>query len=150
VWFKHRAWIPIAWLLCVANIGATWFAAQPAETWHATAHALLAALFGVGAQRLMDRQRALKTQDGGAELPSDITAIREEIMALRQGVGNPESRRAGSRWNCSRDGTRRRGSAFSHEGARGTDSRFGEWFALSRAGAEELDSNASDSQRRPT
>ena len=92
MWFKHRAWIPIAWLLCVANIGATWFAAQPAETWHATAHALLAALFGVGAQRLMDRQRALKTQDGGAELPSDITAIREEIMALRQGQSEILSR----------------------------------------------------------
>lgn len=92
MWFKHRAWIPIAWLLCVANIGATWFAALPAETWHATAHAFLAALFGVGAQRLMDRQRALKAQGGGAELPSDITAIREEIEALRQGQSEILSR----------------------------------------------------------
>jgi hypothetical protein len=58
MWFKHRAWIPIAWLLSLGNVVATWFAAQPAEPWHATIHALLAALFGVGAQRLMDRRRA--------------------------------------------------------------------------------------------
>jgi hypothetical protein len=57
MWFKHRAWIPIAWLLSLANLGAVWFAALPAEAWHATTHGLLALLFGVGAQRLMDRQR---------------------------------------------------------------------------------------------
>ena len=58
MWFKHRAWIPIAWLLSLGNAGAVWFAAQPAEPWHATAHAVLAVLFGVGAQRLTARQRA--------------------------------------------------------------------------------------------
>ncbi|MEX2152841.1 MAG: hypothetical protein WD825_05830 [Gemmatimonadaceae bacterium] len=82
MWFKHRAWIPIAWLLCLANLGATWFAALPAEPWHATSHALLAVLFGLGAQRLAARQ-ALKNR-GGAELPADVTAIREEVAALRQ------------------------------------------------------------------
>lgn len=80
MWFKHRAWIPIAWLLCLANIGATWFAAQPAEPWHATTHALLAVLFGLGAQRLAAR---LKNRGGGAELPAD--ALREELTELRQG-----------------------------------------------------------------
>jgi hypothetical protein len=34
------------------NLVAVWFAAQPGEPWHATAHALLALLFGLGAQRL--------------------------------------------------------------------------------------------------
>jgi hypothetical protein len=58
MWFKHRAWIPVAWLLSLGNLVAVWFAAQPAEAWHATIHALLAVLFGVGAQRLMARQRA--------------------------------------------------------------------------------------------
>jgi hypothetical protein len=85
VWFKHRAWIPIAWLLCLANVGATWFAAQPAETWHATTHALLAVLFGVGAQYLTARQRTTKDQGSGAEFPADITSIREELSALREG-----------------------------------------------------------------
>jgi len=52
VWFKHRAWIPVAWLLCLGNLISVWFAARPAEPWHATVHALLAVLFGLGAQRL--------------------------------------------------------------------------------------------------
>ncbi|HEU4996897.1 MAG TPA: hypothetical protein VFT29_18900 [Gemmatimonadaceae bacterium] len=59
MWFKHRAWIPIAWLLSLANLGSVWFAARPAETWHATGHALLVVLFGLGAQHLMVRRRAL-------------------------------------------------------------------------------------------
>jgi len=55
--FKPRIWEPIAWILCVVNILAVWFAARPAETWHATAHALLAVLFGVWAQRLRSRRQ---------------------------------------------------------------------------------------------
>lgn len=57
MWFKHRAWIPVAWLLCVVNVGAVWFAAGPAEPAHATVHALLAVLFGLGAQRLGLRKK---------------------------------------------------------------------------------------------
>ena len=40
------------------NLGAVWFAARPAEAWHATLHAVLAVLFGLGAQRLAARRRA--------------------------------------------------------------------------------------------
>ena len=65
MWFKHRAWIPIAWLLSLGNVVSVWFAALPAEPWHATAHAALAVLFGVGGQRLMARRRA---RSGGEEL----------------------------------------------------------------------------------
>jgi len=57
MWFKHRAWIPIAWLLSIANLVSVWFAAAPAEPWHATAHALAAVLFGLGAQRLEVRRK---------------------------------------------------------------------------------------------
>ncbi len=57
MWFKHRAWIPVAWLLCLANVAAVWFATAPAETWHATGHAVLAVLFGLGAQYLGLRKR---------------------------------------------------------------------------------------------
>jgi hypothetical protein len=85
VWFTHRAWIPVAWLLCLANIAAVWFAAQPAEPWHATTHALLAVLFGLGAQRLAARQRALKDGSGVSELPADVTGLQGELAALRQG-----------------------------------------------------------------
>lgn len=54
--FRHRAWPPIAWVLCLVNVVAVWFAARPAEPWHATIHAVLAVLFGWWAQHLA-RQR---------------------------------------------------------------------------------------------
>ena len=55
---KRKFWEPIAWILCVVNIVGVWFAARPAETWHATVHALLAVLFALWAQRLRSRKRA--------------------------------------------------------------------------------------------
>lgn len=58
MWFRHRAWIPVAWLLSLANVVSVWFAARPAEPWHASIHAALAVLFAVGAQNLAARQRA--------------------------------------------------------------------------------------------
>jgi len=70
VWFKHPAWRPVAWLLSLLNVGATWFAAAPGEPWHATAHALLAVAFGVGAQRLAHRHQLAATSD-------DTEALRE-------------------------------------------------------------------------
>lgn len=85
VWFKHRAWIPIAWILSLANVGAVWFAAQPAEPWHATAHAVLGVLFGLGAQRLSARRQALKTGGAGADRPADLATIRAEVAELREG-----------------------------------------------------------------
>lgn len=58
MWFKHRAWIWIAWLLCVTNVGSVWFAARPAEVWHATTHAALAVLSGLWAQYLAARPKS--------------------------------------------------------------------------------------------
>ena len=84
MWFKHRAWIPIAWILSVVNVGAVWFAAQPGEPWHASIHALLGLLFGLGAQRLSARQRAMRMAVGGTEFPTDVAALRAELAALRE------------------------------------------------------------------
>jgi hypothetical protein len=89
MWFKHRAWIPVAWLLSLGNLGAVWFAAQPAEAWHATIHALLAVLFGVGAQRLMARQqtpsRAAIGDDREQRLEQAIDAIAVELERVGEG-----------------------------------------------------------------
>ena len=63
MWFKHRAWIPVAWLLCLGNLISVWFAARPAEPGHATVHALLAVLFGLGAQRLAARKKPAADAD---------------------------------------------------------------------------------------
>ena len=92
MWFKHRAWIPVAWLLSLGNVAAVWFAALPAEPWHATTHALLAVLFGLGAERLTARQRAL-LHDAEAALPGDrmqrleqaIDSIAVEVERIGEG-----------------------------------------------------------------
>ena len=62
MWFKHRAWVPVAFAASVFNVGATWFAVMPGmpgmgEPWHATMHALLAALFAAGGMHLAYRHR---------------------------------------------------------------------------------------------
>jgi hypothetical protein len=88
MWFKHRAWIPIAWLLSLLNLGAVWFAAQPAEPWHATIHALLAVLFAVGAQRLMARQRPSAATEAsradGLQQSLDVIALEVERISESQ------------------------------------------------------------------
>jgi hypothetical protein len=61
VWFKHRAWVPVAWLLCLANIVSVGFAAG--EPLHATAHAVLAVLLGLGAERLRLRNKHIAEDD---------------------------------------------------------------------------------------
>jgi hypothetical protein len=92
MWFKHRAWIPIAWLLSVGNVAAVWFAALPAEPWHATAHGALAALFAVGAERLMARRRTSSRggevaigDDRLARLETAIDAIAVEMERIGEG-----------------------------------------------------------------
>ena len=89
--FKHRAWIPIAWLLSLVNLVSVWFAARPAETWHASAHALLAVLFGLGAQRLMIRRQALLRadpvlgEDHVKRLEQAIDSIAVEVERVGEG-----------------------------------------------------------------
>ena len=83
--FKHRAWIPVAWLLSLGNLVATWFAAQPAEPWHATGHSLLAVLFALGAQRLMARQRPAIDQNRFDQLQQSVDVIALEVERMSEG-----------------------------------------------------------------
>jgi hypothetical protein len=46
---KARFWNAVLVVLSAANVVAVWFAAQPGEAWHATAHAALALGFGLWA-----------------------------------------------------------------------------------------------------
>lgn len=91
MWFKHRAWIPIAWLLSLGNVVSVWFAALPAEPWHATVHAALAVLFALGAQRLKARQQApLQTEvmlgeDRMKSLEQAIDSIAVELERIGEG-----------------------------------------------------------------
>lgn len=86
MWFKHRAWIPVAWLLCLGNLVSVWFAARPAEPWHATVHALLAVLFGLGAQRLGLRKRPTADADVVGRLP-ELEARLADLDKLRDVEG---------------------------------------------------------------
>ena len=81
MWFKHRAWIPVSWILSAANLGAVWFAARPGEPWHASIHALLAVAFAIGAQRLQLRTRSTAAPD------VDTLA---RVKALEARLANPE------------------------------------------------------------
>ena len=92
MWFKHRAWIPIAWLLSLGNVVSIWFAALPAEPWHATAHGVFAVLFAAGAECLMSRRRAPR---GGGDvtvgddrmnrLENAVDAIAVEVERIGEG-----------------------------------------------------------------
>ncbi len=83
MWFTHRAWIPVAWLASAGNLIAVWFAAQPAEPWHATIHALLAVLFGIGAQRLSLRQRRTLPDTAVADTVRELEARLGELDRLQ-------------------------------------------------------------------
>ena len=86
MWFKHRAWIPIAWLLSLLNLGAVWFAAQPAEPWHATVHALLAVLFAVGARHLMARTASAPIDASRVDrLQQGVDVIALEVERISEG-----------------------------------------------------------------
>ena len=83
--FKPAIWFPIASVLSALNLIAVWFAAQPAEPWHATAHAALAVAFGVWALRLRQRPR-------GGELQAGLEAIEFELNNLRQELSETQER----------------------------------------------------------
>lgn len=93
VWFKHPAWIPVGWLLCLGNLGAVWFAARPAEPWHATSHALLAVGFALGARHLMARRRAeapseqlRQTLDQNEQLQQTVEDMHSQVQELKERV----------------------------------------------------------------
>lgn len=83
MWFKHRAWIPVAWVLSLGNLVAVWFAAEPAEPWHATIHALLAVAFSLGAQRLATRRRVVTESD---RLQYSVEGIQPRLEELEERV----------------------------------------------------------------
>jgi len=83
MWFRHRAWIPVAWILSGLNIAGAWFAAGEAQALHAASHALLAALFALGAQRLQVRALRGDTADASTvERLEDIEARLAEFDKL--------------------------------------------------------------------
>ena len=58
---KTRVWNAVLVVLSAGNLVSVWFAARPAEPWHATIHAGLALAFGLWAQRRMGLEARLDT-----------------------------------------------------------------------------------------
>jgi len=83
--FKPAIWYPIAVVLSVINVVSVWFAARPAEPWHAATHAALAVAFGLWAQRL--RQRP-----GEGALQAGLEVLEVEVSTLRQELGEAQER----------------------------------------------------------
>jgi len=97
MWFRHRAWIPIAWVLSLINFGGVWFAAGEGEPGHVALHAALAILFALGAQRLQARQRpdlnsrVVDPTEQGQTL-EDVQARLGELDQLKQRISELEER----------------------------------------------------------
>ena len=83
--FKPAMWYPIAVGLSVLNAIGVWFAALPAEPWHAATHAVLAVAFGVWAQRLRQRPRR-------GEFQAELEALEIEMSTLRQELSEMQER----------------------------------------------------------
>jgi hypothetical protein len=89
--FRHPAWIPLAWLGSVINLGAVWFAAAPAEPAHATLHAGLAVALALGARHLTTRRQATLPNadlqaalDANEQLQQTIDALQPRVQELEE------------------------------------------------------------------
>jgi hypothetical protein len=81
-----RIWQPVAAVLSAVNLVAVWFAAAPAEPWHASIHAALAVGFALGAQRLGIRRRAASIggESLSVEVLDELSNLRSEVAELSE------------------------------------------------------------------
>jgi uncharacterized protein YlxW (UPF0749 family) len=95
MWFKHRAWIPVAWLLAVGNVLGALVAMRmvPTGSWHAATHLALAAGFALGARQLMTRRREgtlddqlQQTLDQNEQLQQTLDSLQQRVYELEERV----------------------------------------------------------------
>lgn len=92
MWFKHRAWISVSWALAIINLAAVWFAAQPGEPWHATAHAALAAGLALGARHLQERRRSESRHEQWQQTLDQTEHSEEAVAGMNARVEELEER----------------------------------------------------------
>jgi uncharacterized protein (DUF2267 family) len=86
---RPAVWYPIAVALSAINLLAIGFALRPTpEPAHAAAHAALAVVFGLWAQRLVRRRSAA----AAAALPAEFEALEFEVNQLRQELSETQER----------------------------------------------------------
>jgi hypothetical protein len=81
-----RIWQPVAAVLSLANVVGVWFAASPAEPWHASIHAALAVGLALWAQRMGTRRRAasISGESLSAEVLEELPILRSEVAELAE------------------------------------------------------------------
>lgn len=90
---KTRFWTRVLVVLSAVNVVAVWFAAQPAEPWHATIHAALAVVFGLWAQRRMRLEEGPPRTDAlGQGSGDEIAALRDEAGEVRRELSEVQER----------------------------------------------------------
>jgi hypothetical protein len=82
--FKSAIWQPVAIALSAVNLVAVGFAAGAAEPWHAAVHAGLAVVFGLGAQRLRLRPRAIEGDTRLDELEIEVNNLRGDLGEVQE------------------------------------------------------------------
>ena len=82
---KPSSWYWVTLGLAIINLVGAGAAIQAAEPWHATAHGVLALLFGMWAQRLREGS-------AGGPLQSRLEALEADMQAVRQELGEAQER----------------------------------------------------------
>ena len=89
--FKPAIWYPIAVVLSALNLVGVGLAAGEPQPWHVGAHAVLALVFGLWAQRLRQRRGATELA-APVEVLEALEAIEAEVGQLRQELGETQER----------------------------------------------------------
>jgi hypothetical protein len=89
---KTRFWNGVLVLLSAGNLVSVWFAAGPAEPWHATIHAGLALGFGLWAQRRMRLEEARSHPVLDNESEAETEVLRDEVGEVRRELGEMQER----------------------------------------------------------
>ena len=86
--FKSPIWQPVSIVLSAINLVAVGFAAGAAEPYHAALHAGLALGFGLWAQRLRQRPRAIESGGDGRfeELEAEMGELRRELNEAQERI----------------------------------------------------------------
>jgi hypothetical protein len=89
--FKSKFWQPAAIALSAINLVGVGFAAGQAEPWHAGAHATLALLLGLWAQRLR-RGPGLREADSQYDLQAGLESLEFEVSKMREELSETQER----------------------------------------------------------
>jgi hypothetical protein len=87
--FKSKFWQPTAIVLSALNLVGVGFAAGQTEAWHAGAHATLALLFGLWAQRM---RRGPREGDGQYDLQAGLESLEFEVSKMREELSETQER----------------------------------------------------------